>query len=99
MKHKTKCGSAAEAYRLAVSELDDCAAVAAAMRAKHVTAVPAVVLADEEGEVGVAAFAPENCFVLHPTRASVVLDCNDNIIAEARTAKHKTVTQGHKRES
>ncbi len=65
-------------YRLAVSILDDGAAVAAAVRAEHVTAVSTVVLADEEGEVGVAAFAPENCFVLHPTRASVVLDCNEN---------------------
>lgn len=71
----------AETYRLAVSELDDCAAVAAAMRAKHMTAVPAVVLADQEGEVCVAALAPENGFVLHPAWPALVLHCDRNVKA------------------
>jgi hypothetical protein len=84
-----KCGSAAETYRFAVSELDDCAAVAAAMRAKHVTAVPAVVLADQEGEVCVAALAPENGFVLHPAWPALVLHCDRNVKAAFGRTKLK----------
>ena len=44
------------------------------MRAKNVAAVPAMMLADQEREVRVAALAPENGFVLNPARPAVVLD-------------------------
>jgi hypothetical protein len=61
---------------------------------------PAVVLADEEGEVGVAALAPEDGFVLHPARTTIVLDCSGEVNAEAQTtccieptAKFKTKAQ------
>ncbi len=52
------------------------------MCAKYMTAVPAVVLADQEGEVGVAALAPENGFVLHPARPALVLHCDRKVNAE-----------------
>ncbi len=49
------------------------------MRAKHVAAVSAMMLANEEGEVGVAALAPEHGFVLNPARPAVILDCIESV--------------------
>ena len=59
------------------------------MRAKHMTAVPAVVLADQEGEVCVAALAPENGFVLHPAWPALVLHCDRNVKAAFGRTKLK----------
>lgn len=61
-------------HRFAIAILDNSAAVAAAVCTKNVAAVPAVMLADQEGEVRVATLAPENGFVLNPARPAVVLD-------------------------
>ena len=74
VQKKTKGKQESRTHRFAIAILDDCAAVAAAVRAKNVAAVPAMMLADQEREVRVAALAPENGFVLNPARPAVVLD-------------------------
>lgn len=43
------------------------------MTAENVAAMPAVMLAHDDGKVGIAAFAPEHSLVLDPTRALFAL--------------------------
>ena len=63
----------AQAHGLEVAILDERALVGAAVPAKDMAAVPAVVLAHHHGEVCVAALAPEHCLVLDPARALFAL--------------------------
>mmetsp|Transcript_26643 Transcript_26643/g.51962 ORF Transcript_26643/g.51962 Transcript_26643/m.51962 type:complete len:270 (-) Transcript_26643:33-842(-) len=63
----------AQPHRLEVSELDERALVVAAVRAEDVPAVPAVVLANDDGEVCVAVLAPEDSLVLDPPRTFLAL--------------------------
>ncbi len=78
-------------HGFAVSVFDDGAAIAAAVRAEHVAAVSAVVLSDEEREIGVAALAPEDGLVLNPTRSSIVLDCDKQIKGGSANYRHNSM--------
>jgi hypothetical protein len=72
-------------HGFAVSVFHDGTAIAAAVRAEHVAAVSAMMLSDEEREIGVAALAPEDGLVLNPTRTSIVLNCDEKIQAKPQT--------------
>ena len=63
----------AQPHRLQVPVLDERALVRAAVTAEDVAAMPAVVLAHDDGKVGVAALAPEYSLVLDPARALFAL--------------------------
>ena len=78
-----------QTHGFAVSVFDDGATIAAAVRAEHVAAVSAMMLSDEEREIGVAALAPENGFVLHPAWPALVLHCDRNVKAAFGRTKFK----------
>ena len=63
----------AESHRLQVPILDERALVLAAVTTENVATMPAVVLANDDGEVSVAGLAPEHSLILNPARTLVTL--------------------------
>mmetsp|Transcript_8396 Transcript_8396/g.18026 ORF Transcript_8396/g.18026 Transcript_8396/m.18026 type:complete len:145 (-) Transcript_8396:8-442(-) len=63
----------AETNRFQVSELDKRSLVIAAVTAKYMAAMPAVMLPHHHGKISIAILAPENSLILHPTRTFLAL--------------------------